>query len=93
MSALRSCLGKTSNQGWTNQLYVINFTLTWVFVLVCLILTVFSGLLGMDLQFTTAAVPCAFAELGVHTACIVRKTEKENVTHITLGKEVDEPCP
>ena len=81
----RAFLRKLDKQGWTNRVYWINFTLVWVFVFVCLILTMFSGVLNMDMSFTTAAVTAAFVELGTHTAFIIKKTEAENVTKIKEG--------
>ena len=81
----RSFLRKLDKQGWTNRVYWINFTLVWLFVFICLILTMFSGVLNMDMSFTTAAVTAAFLELGAHTAFIIKKTEAENVTKIKEG--------
>ena len=81
----RSFLRKLYKQGWTNRVYWINFTLVWLFVFICLILTMFSGVFNMDMSFTTAAVTAAFLELGAHTAFIIKKTEAENVTKIKEG--------
>ena len=65
-------------QGFTNQLYWLNFKMTWAFVCICLALTALSGALQVDLSFCSAAVPCAFAELGVHTGFIIWKNKAEN---------------
>ncbi len=81
----RSFSRKLYKQGWTNRVYWINFTLVWLFVFICLILTVFSGVLNMDMSFTTAAVTAAFVELSAHTAFIIKKTEAENITKIKEG--------
>ena len=81
----RSFLRKLDKQGWTNRVYWINFTLVWLFVSICLIVTMFSGVLIMDMSFSNAAVTAAFVELGAHTAFIIKKTEAENVTKIKEG--------
>ena len=81
----QSFLNKLDKQGWTNRVYWINFILVWLFVFICLILTVFSGMFNMAMSFTTAAVTAAFVELGAHIAVIIKKTEAENVTKIKEG--------
>ena len=81
----QSFLNKLDKQGWTNRVYWINFILVWLFVFICLILTVFSGVFNMDMSFATAAVTAAFIELGAHTAFIIKKTEAENVAKIKEG--------
>lgn len=77
---MRSIKGYIRKRGFTDKLYVINFIFTWVFVLACFVLTIFSGKLGiMDMSVLSAAVPCAFAELGIHTGFVVWKAKVENV--------------
>lgn len=67
-------------RGFTDKLYVTNFIITWVFVWLCYILTIFSGRLGItDMSVLSSAVPCAFAELGIHTGFVVWKAKIENV--------------
>lgn len=67
-------------RGFTDRLYVINFIFTWIFVLACFILTIFSGKLEItDMSVLSAAIPCAFGELGIHTGFVVWKAKVENV--------------
>lgn len=67
-------------RGFTDRLYLTNFIITWVFVALCLIITLFSGKLGVtDLSVLSAAIPCAFGELGIHTGFIVWKAKVENI--------------
>lgn len=66
-------------KSFSDKLYWLNFKMAWIFVFVCLILTVFSGILGMtDLSIVTVGVPAAFTELGLHTAFIIWKHKAEN---------------
>lgn len=68
-------------RGFTDRLYWFNFKLTWIFVLICVILTLFSGLLNItDLSIVSIGVPAAFAELGIHTGFIIDKARKENMS-------------
>ena len=70
---------KTENQGFSNKVYFLNLQLTWRFVWACLVLTVVSGWLGItDMSIVSVGIPCAFTELGVHTALIVWKAKVEN---------------
>lgn len=72
-------MGFWKNRGFTDRLYLINFIMTWVFVWSCFVLTLFSGYLGIvDLSALSSAIPCAFAELGLHTAFVVWKAKVEN---------------
>lgn len=66
-------------QGFSNRLYLMNFRITWVFVCLCLVITVFSGKLEIsDLSVLSTGITCAFAELGIHTGFIVWKSKVEN---------------
>ena len=68
------------DRGFTDQLYWLNFRCTWAFVIVCVIITVFSGVWGItDLSLVSYGIPTAFAELGVHTGYIVWKAKCENL--------------
>ena len=71
---------KFSERGFTDQLYWLNFRITWIFIGVCVILTVLSGVLNItDLSIVSYGIPTAFAELGVHTGYIVWKAQSENL--------------
>ena len=64
---------------FSDRLYWLNFKMAWLFVFVCLLLTVFSGKLGiMDMSIVTVGVPAAFTELGLHTGFIIWKHKVEN---------------
>lgn len=66
-------------RGFTDKLYLTNFIITWMFVLMCFIATLCSGILGItDLSVLSSAITCAFAELGIHTGFIVWKAKVEN---------------
>lgn len=67
------------NQGTNMKLYWLNFRITWIFVFICLLITVLSGILEIaDMSAISSAIPCAFAELGIHTGFIVWKSKVEN---------------
>ena len=69
------------NRGFTDKLYFLNLTLSWLFIVVCIILTALSGKLGMtDLSVVSVGIPAVFAELGVHTGFIVWKAKTENMS-------------
>lgn len=66
-------------RGFTDKLYLTNFIITWVFVLLCFIATLVSGYLEItDLSVLSAAITCAFGELAIHTGFIVWKAKVEN---------------
>lgn len=67
-------------RGFTDRLYLTNFIITWVFVALCFIATLFSGKLGVtDLSVLSSAITCAFGELAIHTGFIVWKAKVENI--------------
>ena len=58
---------------------MLNFIVVWVFVALCLLLTVFSAFYAIsDLSVVGVGTPSAFAELGIHTGFIVYKAKVEN---------------
>lgn len=66
-------------RGFTDRLYLTNFVITWIFVALCFVATLFSGILGItDISALSTAISCAFAELGIHTGFIVWKAKVEN---------------
>ena len=67
-------------RGFTDRLYFLNLTLSWLFIIICIVMTAFSGILGMtDLSLVSVGIPAVFAELGVHTGFIVWKAKTENI--------------
>ena len=67
-------------RGFTDKLYWLNFKFVWTFVLIGVIVTVFENSLSVsDMTVFSAGIPCAFTELGLHTAFIVWKAKAENM--------------
>lgn len=68
-------------RGFTDKLYFLNLTLSWLFIIVCIIITTFSGKLGIqDLSIVSVGLPAVFAELGIHTGFVVWKAKTENMS-------------
>ena len=83
---------KFSERGFTDQLYWLNFRCTWIFVAVCVVVTLLSGVLQItDLSLASYGIPAAFAELGVHTGYIVWKAKSENLNKHPIGPTDDIP--
>ena len=75
-------------RGFTDKLYFLNLTLSWLFIIICIVLTALSGKLGItDLSVVSVGIPAVFAELGVHTGFIVWKAKTENINK--FGYNVD----
>ena len=67
-------------RGFTDKLYFLNLLLVWTFVLICIVITLLSGFLGIsDLSIISAGIPTAFGELSIHTGLIVWKAKCENM--------------
>lgn len=50
-----------------------------IFTLMCFVLNVCQNFLGIsDLSIIAYGIPAAYGELGVHTAVVVHKAQKEN---------------
>lgn len=76
-------------RGFTDRLYLTNFFITWVFVAMCFLATIFSGVLGIaDLSVLSTAIGCAFAELGAHTCLIIWKAKVENIEKHKLDMDI-----
>ena len=68
------------HRGFTDYLYFLNLTLSWLFIIICIVMTALSGKLGItDLSLVSVGIPAVFAELGVHTGFIVWKAKTENI--------------
>ena len=68
-------------RGFTDKLYFLNLTLSWLFILICIVITIFSGKLGItDLSIVSVGLPAVFAELGIHTGFVVWKAKTENIS-------------
>lgn len=67
------------NRSFTDKLYVFNLVASWLFITICILLTVFSGYLNItDLSIVNVGIPTIFAELSVHTGFIIWKAKVEN---------------
>ena len=66
-------------RGFNDRLYLLNFIVVWVFIALCLLVTVCSAFYTIsDLSVVSVGIPSAFAELGIHTGFIVWKATVEN---------------
>ena len=75
-------------RGFTDKLYFLNLTLSWLFMVICIVMTALSGKLGItDLSIVSVGIPAVFTELGVHTGFIVWKAKTENINK--YGYNVD----
>lgn len=80
------------SRGYTDKLYFLNLTLSWLFILVCIVITIFSGKLGItDLSLVSVGLPAVFAELGIHTGFIVWKAKTENISKHGVQPIEEEP--
>lgn len=85
---------KFSERGFTDQLYWLNFRFTWIFVGVCVVVTLLSGVLNItDLSLASYGIPAAFAELGVHTGYIIWKAKSENLNKHPINQPTDDQPP
>lgn len=77
-------------RGFTDKLYFANLIFTWLFTVVCIILTIFSGMLYIsDLSIVSVGMSVVWAELGVHTGFVIRKAWIENLSkHKTELQEI-----
>ena len=67
-------------RGFTDKLYFLNLTLSWLFIIICIVITLVSGKLGIqDLSIISYGIPAVFAELGIHTGFIIWKAKTENI--------------
>lgn len=77
-------------RGFTDRLYFLNLTLTWVFVWACVVIVLFSGKLGVtDTSALSTAISCAFGELSIHTGFVVWKAKTENMAKHSKKGDID----
>lgn len=80
------------SRGYTDKLYFLNLTLSWLFILVCIVVTLISGKLGIDdLSLVSVGLPAVFAELGIHTGFIVWKAKTENISKYGVQPIEEDP--
>ena len=81
-------VSKMKKRGFTDKLYFLNLTLSWLFIITCIIITVNSGKLGIqDLSLVSVGIPAVFTELSIHTGFIIWKAKTENISK--YGYNVD----
>lgn len=79
-------------RGFTDKLYFLNLTLSWLFIIICIVMTALSGRLGItDLSLVSVGIPAVFTELGVHTGFIVWKAKTENMAKFNPNSSDEEP--
>lgn len=71
---------KRTKRGFTDKLYLANFVAVQFVVIAIVLLTMFSGKLGITDMSALATIPaCCYAELGVFSAAICWKNRAENL--------------
>ena len=79
-------------RGFTDKLYFLNLSLSWLFIITCIVITINSGRLGIvDLSLVSVGIPAVFTELGIHTGFIVWKAKTENMSKFGNQSDNDEP--
>ena len=77
------------SRGFTDRLYILNLAFTWLFTLVCITLTVLSGLLVItDLSIISYGLPVVWGELSVHTGFIIWKSKAENMAKFNSQENI-----
>ena len=78
------------NRGFTDKLYFINLTLTWIYTLLCMLFTLLGKHIGIeDYSFVSIVCPLIWAELTVHTGFVVYKAKCENLRKFTGDSVVE----
>lgn len=76
---------KIKHRGFTDRLYFLNLVLSWIFIIICITITMLSGVLNItDLSIVSVGIPAVFAELGLHTSFIIWKAKSENAYKFNL---------
>lgn len=67
-------------RGFTDRLYVYNLCFTWAYTMLCVVLSVFGGKLGIeDYSFVSIVTPLVWTEQAVHTGYVIWKAKCENM--------------
>jgi len=76
-------------RGFTDKLYIINLIFTWMYTLICLVLSVFGSVLGIDdYSFVSVVCPLIWAELSIHTGFIIWKAKAENMHKHSVSENI-----
>lgn len=71
---------RSLKQGWTNNIYLINWICAWAYTLLCVVLSVFGTPLQIpDYSFVSVGLPLVWAEVSVFTGFMVWKNKAENL--------------
>lgn len=78
-----------SKRGFTDKLYLFNVIAVWTYTVLCVVLTCLGQVIGIDdYSFVSVVCPCCWAELGVHSAFVIRKAWLENLNkHKLIDKD------
>lgn len=69
------------NRGFTDRLYFMNLLFAWLYTLLCVILSIYGGKLGIeDYSFVSVVTPLIWAEVGIHSGLVVWKAKSENMS-------------
>lgn len=78
------------NRGFTDKLYFMNLLFTWLYTILCVVLTCLGGRIGIeDYSFVSIVTPLIWAELGVHTGYIISKAKAENLNKWKVGENAN----
>ena len=73
-------------RGFTDKLYWMNLRFAWIFTILCILLNVFSGKLGVyDLSVIVYGLPVVWGEVAFHTKWIIDKATIENKRKFGIG--------
>lgn len=71
---------KIKRRGFTDRLYFANLISAWIYTLICVILSIFGGRLGIeDYSFVSVVCPLVWGEVAVHSGFIIWKAKSENI--------------
>jgi len=68
-------------RGLTDKLYILNLLFTWIFTIICIVITIVQSFLNLvDFSIVSYGLPVVWAELSVHTGFIIWKSKAENMS-------------
>lgn len=68
------------NRGFTDKLYFCNLLSAWIYTIICVILSVFGGHIGIeDYSFVSVVCPLVWGEVAVHSGFVIWKAKAENM--------------
>ena len=71
---------RSVRQGWTNNLFFINWIMAWVYTYICVFLSIMGNYFAIpDFSFVSVGLPLVWADVSVFTGFMVWKTKAENL--------------